>query len=53
MTISSGVTENQIERENSERSGGDGCSRNEVLKIEFIFFLTRKNTGVIFEHDGL
>ena len=32
MTISSGVTENQIERENSERSGGDGCSRNEVLK---------------------
>ena len=33
MTISSGVTENQIERENSERSGGDGC-RNRVFLRE-------------------
>ena len=42
MTISSGVTENQIERENSERSGGDGCSRNEVLKNWVYFFFDEK-----------
>ena len=53
MTISSGVTENQIERENSERSGGDGCSRNEVLKKKSSFFGEKKLKLYFFENDAL